>query len=152
MKQVPPHFETFGERLTWWRKARGYKRQGVLAELIGLKQASLSNLETGDSTLPSAATLLNLAAALNLRPEYLLTGEGPAEGAHFQDLTGPEAQLVMIFRQLPSDALREALLIDANDMLQRSTHQIDPVMAASEYERLKVKPRARPVREKKRAA
>lgn len=119
MVLAPPRFETFGDRLRWWRIARGHKKQGDFAAIIKLGQGSLSDMEN-NKIGASAETLLRLADALGLRPRYLLTGEGPAEGKNFQELNGLEAQLVMIFRQLPSDALRDALLIDANNMLARA--------------------------------
>jgi transcriptional regulator with XRE-family HTH domain len=115
-----PKFATFGARLRFWRELRGFKRQGDFAERLGIKQASLSELETGESKSPSAEVLLKAADLLQLRPHYLLAGSGAAESRNFSDLNGLEAQLVMIFRQLPTDALRDALLIDANNMLNRS--------------------------------
>lgn len=117
---VHPKFDTFGQRLEYWRTIRGYKRQGALAEQIGIKQSSLSELESGETKKPSADVLLRLCDTLHLRPKYLLNGDGPAESQYFQELNGLEAQLVMIFRQLPTDAARDALLIDANDLLNRA--------------------------------
>jgi transcriptional regulator with XRE-family HTH domain len=114
-----PAFENFGERLTYWRMRRGFKKQGDLAEAIGIKQPSLSELEKGHSKEPSAAVLLKLCDVLQLRPRYLLSGEGAPEGQYFQELNGLEAQLVMLFRQLP-EPMKDALLIDANDMLNRA--------------------------------
>jgi transcriptional regulator with XRE-family HTH domain len=119
MVVVPPKFESFGERLRWWRIHRGYQRQGKFAEAVKLGQGSLSDMENNKIGV-SAETLLRFADALGLRPQYLLTGEGPPEGKNFQELNGLEAQLVMIFRQLPTDGLRDALLIDANNMLNRA--------------------------------
>jgi len=119
-RMQPPVFASFGPRLQYWRKLRGYKKQGALAEKLGIKQGSLSELESGESKAPSAEVLLKLSDLLGLRPRYLLFGEGAPESQYFQELNGLEAQLVMIFRQLPNDTLRDALLIDANDMLNRS--------------------------------
>jgi len=115
-----PKFSTFGARLRFWRERRGYARQGDLATAIGISQSTLSELEKGHSGEPSASVLLKAADLLGLRPKYLLTGEGAPEAQYFQELNGLEAQLVMIFRQLPNDAMRDALLIDANNMLGRS--------------------------------
>jgi transcriptional regulator with XRE-family HTH domain len=119
---VPSHpkFETFGERLAYWRVLRGYKRQGALAETIKIAQPSLSELESGKSKQPAADVLLKLCDALHLRPKYLLNGDGPPESQYFQELSGLEAQLVMIYRQLPTEALQDSLLIFANDMLNKS--------------------------------
>lgn len=115
--------DSFGARLEYWRKKRGYNRQGALAEAIGIKQSSLSELESGKSKQPAADVMLKLCDVLHLRPKYLLLGEGPSESQYFQELNGLEAQLVMIFRQLPSDGLRNALMIEANDLLER--HKLD---------------------------
>jgi transcriptional regulator with XRE-family HTH domain len=120
MVLLPPKFDTLGDRLRWWRIHRGFKKQGDLAVKVGISQGSLSDME-GNNIGPSAETTLRLAEVLGLRPTYLLLGEGSAEGKNFQELNGLEAQLVMIFRQLPNDSLRDALLIDANNMLNRST-------------------------------
>lgn len=151
-----PKFDSFGDRLAWWIKARNYARFGDFAKEVGIAQPSLSELMTGQSKQPAADKFLKMADLLNLRPRYLLTGEGPAEGQYFQDLSGPEAQLVMIFRQLPTDALRDALLIDAHHMLARNppkpeTRASDPQKAADVYQRLKTKPVSRKTA-KKRAA
>lgn len=115
-----PDLPNFGARLAWWRRARGYRKQGDLSAKIGIAQGSLSGLESGDSKEPSAKVLLRLCDELQLRPKYLLLNEGPPQAQYFQELTGSEAQLVMLFRQLPTDAAREALLIDVNDRLERS--------------------------------
>lgn len=123
-------FASFGARLEHWRTVRGYKRQGAFAEAIGIKQGSLSELESGKSKQPAADVLLKICEVLKLRPKYLLHGEGPAEGQYFQELSGPEAQLVMIFRALPTDGMRDALLIEANEMLRRSTQATRPTELA----------------------
>jgi transcriptional regulator with XRE-family HTH domain len=122
----PPQFQEFGPRLRWWREERRKIKQGVLANKIGIAQASLSELEKGHSKQPSAEVLLNLADALGLRPRYLLTGTGPAEGLSMTELSGTEAQLVMVFRQFPTDHLREAFLLDAYQMLERRERQTAP--------------------------
>lgn len=115
----PPAFDTFAARLLWWCEKRGKTHQGKLAKELGIKQGSLSELSTGKSKTPKARVLLKLSDALSLRPQYLLTGEGPPEGQNFSELNGVEAQLVMLFRSLPSDALRAAMMIDMNEFVVR---------------------------------
>lgn len=117
----PPKFPDFGSRLKWWRLQRKFAKQGELARVVNISQPSLSELEKGHSKQPSAQVLLDLADALGLRPRYLLLGVEPAEGMDFSEISGLEAQLVMIYRQLPNDALRQAMLFDANQMLSRAT-------------------------------
>lgn len=100
---------------------RGLK-QKELAERAGMGQPSLNELLMGKTKEPKASNFLGLCAALSLRPEYLLHGDGPAEATNFAQLTGPEAQLVMLFRGLPDDAKRQAMLIDLNH--EFSLHQV----------------------------
>lgn len=109
----PPTFPTFGERLQWWIEHRGLNQKSV-AEAVGMAQSTLNELTKGKSTEPRAGHFLRLARELGLRPEYLLWGEGPAEATSFNQLTGLEAQLVMLFRGLDDDARRDAMLIDLN--------------------------------------
>ena len=114
-----PHFETFGARLSWWLKHRNLS-QKELAELVGVGQPTLSELIKGHSMEPRAGAFVKMCRVLGLRPEYLIFGEGPAEATNFAQLTGLEAQLVMLFRGLPDDAKRDALLIDVNHAYNKS--------------------------------
>jgi transcriptional regulator with XRE-family HTH domain len=116
-KLEPAPMTTFGGRLAHWRKQCGFENQGAFAAELGIRQGSLSELETGKSHSPSAHVLLKACELLKLRPRYLWLGEEPASMQHFSELSGPEAQLVMMFRGLPNDAARHALLIDLNAKL-----------------------------------
>lgn len=114
----PPDFETIGQRLEWWI-AKRKRTQTEVAKAVGMSQSSLSEIVAGRSRRPIADNMLRLAKELQLRPEYLVWGEGPPEALHFSQLSGLEAQLVMLFRGLPDDAKRDALLIDVNDFHNR---------------------------------
>lgn len=114
-----PAFQTFGERLAWWMKHRDLT-QKELAELAGLSQPALNELIKGRSAEPRAGAFVKMCRVLGLRPEYLIWGDGPAEATSFAQLTGLEAQLVMLFRGLPDDAKRDALLIDVNHAYNKS--------------------------------
>lgn len=117
MEQIP-EFATVGQRLEWWI-ARRNRTQTEVAKAAGMAQSAVSEIVSGRSKRPAADNLLRLAKELQLRPEYLVWGEGPAETLHFSQLSGLEAQLVMLFRGLPDDAKRDALLIDVNDFHNR---------------------------------
>lgn len=65
-------------RLRHARKARGLT-QVKLAQLSGVKQASVSDLERGESKSYRGSTLLSLARALNVSPEWLSHGKGSME-------------------------------------------------------------------------
>lgn len=116
--ELPPNFETIGQRLEWWISRRR-RTQTELAKAVGMSQSALSEIVSGRSRRPAADNMLRIAKELQLRPEYLVWGEGPPEALNFSQLTGLEAQLVMLFRGLPDDAKRDALLIDVNDYFNR---------------------------------
>lgn len=65
-------------RLRHARKARGLT-QVKLAHLSGVKQASVSDLERGESKSFRGNTLVALARALNVSPEWLSHGRGTME-------------------------------------------------------------------------
>lgn len=113
-----PHFDSFGARLDWWITHRGFKQADVAAK-VGMGKSTLSEICNGESKHPSAENFLRIAKLLGLRPEYLMWGDGPPEAVHMSELSGLEAQLVMLFRFLPDDAKRDALLIDVNDFHNR---------------------------------
>jgi transcriptional regulator with XRE-family HTH domain len=65
-------------RLRHARKARDLTQQR-LAHLSGVKQGSISDLERGESKTFRGNTLLSLARALNVSPEWLSHGRGSME-------------------------------------------------------------------------
>lgn len=120
-----PTFATVGQRLEWWIAKRN-RKQTELAKAAGMSQAAVSEIVSGRSKRPAADNMLRLARELQLRPEYLVWGEGPPETTSFSQLSGLEAQLVMLFRCLPDDAKRDALLIDVNDFANRHKSKPGP--------------------------
>src|SRR5687768_1418552 len=68
--------ESIKKRISDLRAEKGLS-QKQLADLAGVRQPSISDLETGKTTDVSAATLLGIAEALGVRPKWLLTGRGP---------------------------------------------------------------------------
>lgn len=127
MDQIP-NFATMGQRLEWWIARRNRKLTEV-AKAAGMSQPALSEIVAGRSKRPAADNMLRLAKELGLSPEYLVWGEGPPETLHFSQLSGLEAQLVMLFRGLPDDAKRDAMLIDVNDFHNR--HAAKPGASAA---------------------
>jgi len=127
MEQIPV-FTSFGDRLKWWIAKRGTS-QKALAEVVGIRPPSMNELCSGESLEPKAGTFMRICHELRLRPEYLIWGEGPPEATDFKSLSGLEAQLVMIFRNLPDDAKRDALLIDVNDYYNRHVSKGTPTKA-----------------------
>ena len=78
-----PIRQTYGmsDIATRLRYARKLRKMGQvkLAELSGVKQPSISELETGESRSFRGNTLVALAKALKVNPEWLLHGKGSME-------------------------------------------------------------------------
>ncbi len=73
--ELSQKIDTVGGRLRMWRHSN-MLRLVDLAELIGVSQGSLSDLEN-DKSLPSAGTLTGLCVKTDLNIYWLLTGQGP---------------------------------------------------------------------------
>jgi transcriptional regulator with XRE-family HTH domain len=81
-----------GTRLRHARKLRGLS-QYDLAKSAGVKQASVSNLETGSSRSFKGTTLVSFAQILDVSPDWLASGKG---------------QMTHVDTPLPPEALRHA--------------------------------------------
>lgn len=68
-----PRMETIGKRIRRLRLARGFARQSDLGDLIGIKQATMSGIESKDQDF-SGRDLLNFARVLQVSPEYIIFG------------------------------------------------------------------------------
>lgn len=150
---IPPKFDSFTARLQWWVNERGYAargKQGELSKALGITQPSTSELIAGKSKLPSAEVFMKLCDTLKLRPQYLLFGQGPPEGQYLADLDSQEAQLIELFRRLPSEDLRHALLIDADGMLQRKTDGVSAKDANIAEQQAKIDARKKKTRAAKK--
>jgi transcriptional regulator with XRE-family HTH domain len=106
---------TIHEEIKRLRKERGWSQTDLAVEVskrLGLAKAltyqTVQQWENG-STAPQRKTLQAVADVLGTTPASLLAG-----GQHpmsFGDLRGPEAQLVMFFRQLESRPAASAALL-----------------------------------------
>lgn len=70
--------QSLGMRLRHARKQRKMS-QVELAKATGLKQPSISELESGETKEISGPTLIAISASLSVRPEWLVTGKEPME-------------------------------------------------------------------------
>lgn len=78
---VIPMAQIAGQRIRGIRKTLGLT-QGELAARAGIKQGTLSELETGVSQRPRGDSLIRIAKALDVDPDWLVTGKGsPARAA-----------------------------------------------------------------------
>jgi len=90
---------SIGGRIKLLRESAGLS-QPELARRIGIKQPSLSSIESGNTKSLRAATLMRLAGALSANPYYLWTGAGSPVAQIDQNVE--EAQVVDTYRRLSS--------------------------------------------------
>lgn len=76
---MPMKKETFADRLNLAMRESGVN-QPTLAEAIGIKQPSVWKMTTGKTQNPRK--LLEISKVLNVRPEWLSSGEGPMRPDH----------------------------------------------------------------------
>lgn len=105
------------------------KRESLGLSMEALAQASgvsswqtVQQWEKEGGTAPKRTRLESVAKVLGVSPEWLLTGREPGEKSNvlqFAELSGMEAQLVMLYRSL-SDDDKHQLSIYANDLANKS--------------------------------
>ena len=107
--------QTPGQRIRSAREIAGYDNQGEFAKLIGMSQSSLSEIENGDSKLPSSPVLIKMCELLNKSPRWILYGE---EG-NLNWPTKEEVELLNTFREM-SQSSKEALVVTAKALASKS--------------------------------
>lgn len=117
-----------GTRIRALRKAKGWS-QAKLAQLVGISQASLSELETGESHAPSGNALLALAKHLETDPEFILSGRASPVSEPVKDLE--EVEILKLWRELSQDH-RTAVLATARALRaqQPKPSKVSPFAAA----------------------
>lgn len=113
-----PKMDTFGDRLRKLRLGRKLSQES-LAKLIGIKQGSLTQLETGKSKGPSSKTLTKLARIFDIDPEWLMTGKGAQQPV--SALEGSEAELIAAYRQLSPEG--QEYILSRTKVLQEDEQQ-----------------------------
>lgn len=89
---------SLGLRLRYAREELRKLTQIQLAQTTGLKQPSISELETGETKEISGPTLIAISDALKVRPEWLVTGKLPIEYGEAERLTDDERELLAHYR------------------------------------------------------
>lgn len=74
--------DTFGKRIRSARKLRRMN-QVELAKKAGIRQPTLSDIETGETKMLEGGTLIALSGALEVRPEWIMSGQLPMESGNF---------------------------------------------------------------------
>lgn len=135
----------FGGRLAGYRKWAGYKTAADLAAAIPnprMTAAVIQNIESGRKADLSVAQLLDLSAALDLSPVFLLAPVGrptePTDLANVGEKVGrmTSAELVEWFMADREPETEKALV--ANNILRRIRQMLEDV---PEYRRLLAMPR-----------
>lgn len=114
---------TIGSRIRTRRKALGLT-QVDLAAAAGVKQNTLSDIETGKTAEMEGSTLAGLCRELRLTPEYLVFGHGVAEDT---DLAMIESEMVAIIRSI-SPEQREILIGMARGAYEQAAGRSRPVV------------------------
>lgn len=115
--------KTLGERVRARRKELKMT-QVALANLVGIKQPSLSDIENGETTEMKGSTLLQLAAALRMNPEFLRTGRGSMILPI--DPNVEESEALGIFRALLNKSLRAAWLETGHSLVRSPANVGEP--------------------------
>jgi transcriptional regulator with XRE-family HTH domain len=102
-----------GKRIKGLRKTMGLT-QPELAKLAGIQQGSLSELETGETKRPRGDTLVRIAKALQVDPDWLITGTGSPARALQPD---PEQQELLSLWSDLADANRHAVIATARALV-----------------------------------
>jgi transcriptional regulator with XRE-family HTH domain len=120
-----------GKRIFDLRKDKGLT-QGQLAELAGVRQSSISDLETGETAEISGGTLVGLANVFGVRSKWLYSGRGPKE-LDGHDLTQDEIEMLEKYRRAsPRWRLSLRLLADVSDEEQNNISEaVNALLMAS---------------------
>lgn len=85
--------------------------QKRLAALVGIKQPSLSDIESGETKDPAASTVYALAMHLRVRPRWILHREEPMESRSTEDGVGADYdELADYWPHLLPETRREILV------------------------------------------
>jgi transcriptional regulator with XRE-family HTH domain len=107
--------DSLKKRISGLRKEKGLS-QKELAVLAGVRQPSISDLETGKTTDISGATLVGIATALGVRAKWLLEGRGPKISSNQEALKPDELEMLEKYRKAsPRWRLSLRLLADVKD-------------------------------------
>lgn len=99
------YMQSMGERIRQLRKMMGLSQER-LAELLEIKQPSLSDIETGKTETLASSTLVGLVKHLRTTHEFILQGADPDVGI---ETAIAQAELANIYAALSRDKRAELL-------------------------------------------
>ena len=103
--------QTPGQRIKIARESAGYFNQGEFAKLIGIRQSTLSEIESGETKLPNAKACLLMCELTGVTLRWIIYGED----GEISIPTKQEQELLSRLRSM-DDKARNALIEMANAM------------------------------------
>jgi len=94
--------QTPGQRIRGAREIAGFN-QGEFAKLVGCSQSTLSEIETGESKLPSAKVLQRMTEILGKSARWIVYGDD----GEVETPTPEEQEMLTAFRRLPQTAQKQ---------------------------------------------
>jgi transcriptional regulator with XRE-family HTH domain len=91
---------TAGQRIKQRREELGYTHQGEFARLVGCAQSTLSEIESGETKLPSAKVMAKMCEVLGKTDRWILYGEDGETSLPTKD----ESDLLSAFRGMTDEA------------------------------------------------
>jgi len=99
--------QTPGQRIRTAREDAGYQ-QGEFAKLIGIKQITLSEIESGETKLPSAEVALKMTELLGRSLQWIVFGDD----GKLETPSDKEEELLTLTRQMDEKSV-DALVATA---------------------------------------
>jgi len=116
LKEKP--FNNIGSRIKIVRTTQGIS-QMALAEKLGLSYQQVQKYENGTSKI-SVTRLAQIANALRIPAQSLLTAEPAISGANNAALSEKELRLLVLFRKLKGNKAKDAILSILEDVTKIS--------------------------------
>lgn len=93
--------QTPGQRIRYARELAGYRNQGEFAKLVGLSQAALSEIETGETKLPSLPVALRMSTLLKKSLSWIVAGKDDV----LEYPTEAEQELLNMVRAMDAESI-----------------------------------------------
>lgn len=127
----PP--KTLGERIKQERTRRGFRTQRSLAEAIGSTREAVAMWETDKVAAVGGNFLPALARVLNVRPEWIQTGEEPKYPAAVMDGPIPAYGVEPTDGDEDFDPTKEAYVPDVEVLVSAGPGKIVPQFVETKY-------------------
>lgn len=107
--------QTVWQRIRSARQNAGYTNQGEFAKLLGISQGALSEIESGESKLPSSPVLLRMSELLRKSPRWIIYGED----GDLKLPTAEEIALLDAYRSMSAEG-KAAMVVTAQALAKKT--------------------------------